>query len=122
MLAILKRCFFLFSMLLATNLIAIDNQKHLLPKFNGIAALSLENGSLVHPSNLLVRLENEKKSSDLELKIEDLDVIIKREFVFLPGLILVEVDHVGIDTNNTLEIKENLLNKVNVLSNLDLVK
>ena len=119
---ILKRCLFLFTMLLAANMIAIDNQKHLLPKFKGISAFSIENGSLVHPSHLLVRLDNEKKSSDFKLNIEDLNIIIKKEFNFLPGLVLVEVNHVGVDTNKTSEIKENLINKLKLLSSLDSVK
>ena len=119
--SILKACLILFSMLFAANIIAIDNQKHLLPKFKGISAFSLESGSLVHPSHLLVRLDNEKKLSDFKLKIEDLDIKIKKEFSFLPGLVLVEVDHVGIDANKIFEIKQNLINKRSLLSVLDSV-
>ena len=122
MLSILKRCLFLFTILLAANMTAVDNQKHLLPKFKGISAFSIENGSLVHPSHLLVRLDNEKKSSDFKLNIEDLNIIIKKKFNSLPGLVLVEVNHLGVDTNKTSEIKENLINKLNLLSNLDSVK
>ena len=122
MTSILKRCVFLFTMFLAANLIAIDNKKQLIPKFKGISAFTLENGSLVHPLHLLVRLDNGKKSSDFKLKIKDPDIIIKKDFSFLPGLVLVEVNHVGIDTNKTFKIKENLHNKYKLLSSLDLVK
>ena len=66
MTSILKRCVFLFTMFLAANLIAIDNKKQLIPKFKVISAFTLENGSLVHPLHLLVRLDNGKKSSDFK--------------------------------------------------------
>ena len=120
--SILKGCLYLFTMLFAAKIIAIDNQNHLLPKFNGISAFSLENGSTVHPSHLLVRVDNKKKLSDFKLKIENIDVTVKKEFSFLPGLVLVEVNHVGIDANKITEIKQNLINKINLISGLDSVK
>ena len=120
--SILKGCLYLFTMLFAAKIIAIDNQNHLVPKFKGISAFSIENGSIVHPSHLLVRVNNQKKLSDFKLEIEKYDLIVKKEFSFLPGLVLVEVKHVEIDANKISEIKQNLINKINLLSNLDSVK
>ena len=60
-----KRSLLAFAFLLAANLKAIEEKNGHLPEFNGISALVLKEGVSIHPSHLLVRLENKNDIHDL---------------------------------------------------------
>jgi len=118
----LKRFCLAFLFVLAANPKAIENQDEKFDKFNGVSALVLEQGVTIHPSHLLVRLENKNDLAALKLIIKDQSIEFKKEFSFLPGLVLLEVDHVGIVKNNSVKIKERLSEKLAFLLENQIVK
>ena len=118
----LRRFCLAFVFLLAVNPKAIENQNEKLDKFNGFSALVLEQGITVHPSHLLVRLKNKNDLMELKLLIKEQNIEFKKEFSFLPGLVLLEVDYAGIARNNTTKIKERLSEKMAFLSENQIIK
>ena len=117
-----KGCCLAFAFLLAANPKAIENKNDNLPEFNGISTLVLKEGVSIHPSNLLVRLKNSNDLPELKQLIEGKDIDFKKEFSFLPGLVLLEVNHTGINNNATAEIKKSLSEKLALLSEAQIIK
>ena len=99
MVVFLKRCCLVIAFLMAANPKALENKNDFLPKFGGIYALELKEGVVIHPSHILVKLKNEKGLPELKRQIEGEGIDFKKEYSFLPGVVLLEVNHEGLDTN-----------------------
>ncbi|MAT10222.1 MAG: hypothetical protein CMM02_04355 [Rhodopirellula sp.] len=105
----LKKLFFMMILLIAGSIYmesAVKKDQQPMPKFDGIKTVVLDNGALVHPKHLLVRLKEEDEIKNISLVG---DFLIKKEFNLVDGLVLIEVNHNGIDANDELSIKNNLL-------------
>ena len=122
MVIFLKRCCLVIAFLMAANPKALENKNDFLPKFGGIYALELKEGVVIHPSHILVKLKNEKGLPELKRQIEGEGIDFKKEYSFLPGVVLLEVNHEGLDRNNTTEIKNNLSDKLSYLSENQIIK
>ena len=114
---LLKRCCLAFVFLLAANLNALEVKNGELPEFNGVPAVVLKkSGSVIHPSHLIVRLKNNNDLEELKNLIAGESIDFKKEFKFLPGLVLLEVIHADIDKFDSEKIKNRLSEKLAYLS------
>lgn len=111
-----KRFCLAFAFLLAANPKAIENQNSQLDTFNGVSALVLDQGVTIHPSHLLVRLKKESDLSELKQLLKGQEIDFKKEFKFLRGQVLLEVNHNGIDKFDSEKIKNRLSEKLGYLS------
>ena len=105
----LKKLLFVLTLLLTGAVFmesAVKKEKQPKPKFDGIETVVLDNGALVHPKHLLVRFNEPDGVKNLSIE-EGFNV--KRKFNLIDGLVLIEVTHDGIDANDKISIKNNLL-------------
>ncbi len=105
----LKKLLFVLALLSTGSILmesAVKREKQPMPKFDGIETVVLDNGALVHPKHLLVRFNEPDGVKNLSIE-EGFNV--KRKFNLIDGLVLIEVTHDGIDANDKISIKNNLL-------------
>ena len=105
----LKKLLFVLTILLTGFILmesAVKKETKLMPKFDGIETVVLDNGAFVHPKHLLVRFNDPNEIKNIS---KEEDFIVKKKFNLVDGLVLIEVTHDGIGVNDKNSIKNNLL-------------
>ena len=107
-------CAILVVMLLGLSLDAADKQdSNAIPQFEGLDAVVLNDGTMIHPQNLLVRFSDPKDIPKFKNLLKDNDLEIKKKYSIVPGLALIKVTHNGIENNDNAALKDNIINKRN---------
>ena len=108
-----KRCCVILTVILAGFNLDAANKKdsNVLPEFEGLNAIILNDGVMVHPRNLLVRFSEPENISKFKKLSEGIEVRVKKNYTIVPGLALIEVTHNGINNKDSVAIKNNLIEK-----------
>jgi subtilisin family serine protease len=117
-----KCCFLLVVMFVGSSLGAADIKPNALPQFEGVKAVVLDEGIVIHPKNLLVKFNDLEDIHKFRNLVDENAIEIGKQYTLVPGLTLIKVTHDGIGNNDIAAIKDNLTLKKNEIIETKLVE
>jgi|TARA_B110000116_G_scaffold96657_1_gene84346 subtilisin family serine protease len=117
-----KCCFVLVVMFVGSSLGAADIKSNALPQFEGVKAVVLDEGIVIHPKNLLVKFNDLEDIHKFRNLVDGNAIEIEKQYTLVPGLALIKVTHDGIENNDIAAIKDNLTLRKNEIIETKLVE